>query len=214
MAKSKIINQIKIAPETLARLISFANRDGISVGDIAGLQLDSLMTWDEPDPSDTSRYVSWLYNKAQTKQRTLNQIMTIAAQYADNGDQDTGDILERMCISAGLSMTEIVDRVGNDPLMLAAAQGNPKTPLGRAMMWLPKFLLDNNGQADHPIIMAAADRLGWDTKLVALAKAEINAKAKVLSIKSGVYVEIVSRHESKYWSWHYMSEELDSEQGV
>lgn len=207
--KKRILNQIKIDQSTLSRLIELANIQGVPLGELAGQMLDvGTLKWKEPKQSDTEEYVSWWYHKARTKSKMINQIMWVAAEYAENGTEQSADHLEKMCEAAGLSTARVLERVQGDPLQLAIAEGSAKTEKGRIMQWLPRFLLEQNGRADYQVIMTAARKMGWAEKDVKAARDALNISATSQVIENNRIVRIDSVKEGKGWTWIYIIREL------
>lgn len=199
----KILNKIRVKPETHDEIIKRANEIGMSIGDFAGDALDMYMT-EQPVELTAIEKVHWNWRAFRLEEQQREKVHHAAAIHKEHPSDESADRLKRMCEDAGMDFAEIERLAENDPFTSIIAASRDGTKFGACLRWLPKTLRRCNGCAAVSKLRVLGRSQGYSNSMLNRVKQAINEDSRTPSIRS-------VRRE-KGWEWQLVDDREHEQQ--
>jgi len=184
----KVLNKVEIEHHTHGWLIEQANLRGTFVNDFAGELLD-IYSESELEESlsgkERQRLASGLnYRWFQRRDTAEIRARKAAAMHLRRPTEESKAKLEVICKDAQLNMDQVVNEVVADPFAPLLSQSETITLKERCILWLPSFILNNEGSVASSVVYAAGREMGFSSSTIDRARQEINSNPDVPRIES------------------------------
>ena len=128
----------------------------------------------------------WAANEEVKRETRLrSQLISIAYQHREHPTEESSDILNTLCIMAGVGIQEILDEAEDSRVVPLMQDGG--TLLSEVMEWLGRELKPGY-EIPVKTIFAKGEDLGYSQSILKQAKAELG---------------ITSKRKEKYWTWQW-----------
>jgi hypothetical protein len=123
--------------------------------------------------------------ESKRNQRMRSQLVSIAYQHTQDPTEESSDMLNTLCIMAGVEIQQILDEAQDSRVVPLIQDGGTKQ--AEAMEWLGELLKSGGGQPAKAIF-AKGEELGYSQSLLKQAKSALG---------------IISKRKPDCWVWEW-----------
>lgn len=195
----KVLQRIRVEPDTHDWLIREANKVGEPLDEFAGKLLDDCaISWKPPavgtveSDGDRDRVVFWSWTIAMRRRRQIERMYQVAAACAENPCEETATLLEQMCDALGINYEAVMAEADENPFSSVIAFGRNGSKLSSCIKWLVELMQQRRTMTVREIC-ALAEKKGFKESMVKQARGAINQNVSSPAI--------ISRRTSDGWTW-------------